>query len=474
MANKGVLALTTDGRITYCTCDPANRGKGRCNHVAHAQDGESEADFIERVNSQIVTEEDTKDKPSDYGYEENPITHDEVKQLREKIYELCGRRDVNMNNIKEVLESLPLEKQREIMEIGFEQSKYFAFPITDDNYEQEGLKTQIYFGNMGDFGLGAKKSHINEILSEIGTTVTEKGEAEIKNCYKKGLTDEEWWTLQYSTRMASVNKTVSISAPGAEARNLFYGLSDTIMIDDCGDDSSTGILSCHAPGGFCEKCARKSGMSKALDTLKKGCPDKGISGIRIGGFVSTNLSEPLTQSYLNAIHGANDPKANQHKVLVNTFDCYQRSPIIQDVLKETTTEGRRKVLCEKLKEAYKDQGIDIDDYNIEIVAKKMTSYKRGKNGLEFVKDGELCDIVSIKSIGNRGNIFKKASIGSSYKTLSVGGKFRKNKYDAFEDFMPNKGNDNNDTGSNNSSSNTSENATNIDSNTMNTDDTTNN
>lgn len=432
-----VLAMKSDGSISYCTCPPELRGKGNCNHVAHQEEGETEIEFINRVSDQIAEDNGKSDeeiaKEEAIKKDQNPISKDDIKALREEIYEICGTRNVTSKNIKEVWGKLSLEQQHRLLEIGFEQSKYFAFPITADNCEEMDIRNKIYFGNMGDFGIGAKKNHIKEILTEIGTTVSEHGEVEIKGNYKDGLTEEQWWNLQYATRMASVNKTVSIAAPGAEARNLFYGLSDTLLIEDCMDDSSTGILTCKAPGGFCEKCARKSGMSKAIDELKKGCPDKGIDGIRIGGFVSTNLSEPLTQSYLNAIHSANDPKANQHKVIVATFDCHSRSPIIKKVLEEDTTEGRRKVLSEELKKAYSDQGIDMDPYNIEIIAKKMTSYKRKNGNLEFVEDGEVCDLVSIRSIGNRGNIFKKASLGSSYNLLSKGGESKINPHDAFND-----------------------------------------
>ncbi len=43
-----VLALNKDGRMTYCTCSPEERGKGRCNHVVHQKDGESMEDFTKR------------------------------------------------------------------------------------------------------------------------------------------------------------------------------------------------------------------------------------------------------------------------------------------------------------------------------------------------------------------------------------------------------------------------------------------
>lgn len=46
MATKGVLALTKDGRLTRCTASPDKRGFGRCNHVAHMEEGQSEAEFL--------------------------------------------------------------------------------------------------------------------------------------------------------------------------------------------------------------------------------------------------------------------------------------------------------------------------------------------------------------------------------------------------------------------------------------------
>lgn len=49
---KAVLAVTIDGRVSYCTCAPDQRGKGRCNHVFHQEEGESESDFMARIEIQ--------------------------------------------------------------------------------------------------------------------------------------------------------------------------------------------------------------------------------------------------------------------------------------------------------------------------------------------------------------------------------------------------------------------------------------
>lgn len=46
-----VLALNTNGDMTYCTCPPEMRGKGRCNHIAHQEVGETTAEFLARAET---------------------------------------------------------------------------------------------------------------------------------------------------------------------------------------------------------------------------------------------------------------------------------------------------------------------------------------------------------------------------------------------------------------------------------------
>ena len=43
------LAMTTDGKLTFCSATEENIGKGRCNHVSHAKDGENQVDFLKRT-----------------------------------------------------------------------------------------------------------------------------------------------------------------------------------------------------------------------------------------------------------------------------------------------------------------------------------------------------------------------------------------------------------------------------------------
>lgn len=54
------LALTRDGRITYCTATEDNMGKGRCNHISHQGKQESAEEFVDRANKIIeIGKQDT-------------------------------------------------------------------------------------------------------------------------------------------------------------------------------------------------------------------------------------------------------------------------------------------------------------------------------------------------------------------------------------------------------------------------------
>ena len=46
-----VLALTEDGRLTYCIAPEDQRGKGRCNHVGHQKEGQSVQNFIKEIKN---------------------------------------------------------------------------------------------------------------------------------------------------------------------------------------------------------------------------------------------------------------------------------------------------------------------------------------------------------------------------------------------------------------------------------------
>ena len=52
------LALTKDGKLTYCTSSEENIGKGRCNHIFHQNNNESTEDFCKRVKDIKLNDKD--------------------------------------------------------------------------------------------------------------------------------------------------------------------------------------------------------------------------------------------------------------------------------------------------------------------------------------------------------------------------------------------------------------------------------
>ena len=81
-----VLALNTNGDITWCVASEENRGKGRCNHIAHQNKGESTNDFIKRVNNSIKVES--------YEMPEN------LENIKKKVVEKYGiKNDPNWENV---------------------------------------------------------------------------------------------------------------------------------------------------------------------------------------------------------------------------------------------------------------------------------------------------------------------------------------------------------------------------------------
>lgn len=405
-----VLALTTDGRLTFCSASEENRGKGRCNHVTHQKENESTDEFMERISIENHFGEDI------YEIEDGKeITQEEIDDYANKLDEICGCK-VTMENYEEVMQKLTPEQIFEINKIGFESSPNFSLPITDEEYFDSDLENKLYFSTLPDYGVSGKKTAITQMFDKIGETQSTDKIVNIESNYKDGLSPDEYFEKLFSARAAAIQKSKSSAIPGYISRKLFYALSDIEVKYDCRGDHSKGILGCKCPGGICKKCLEASGVKEYEP------------GRMIGGILSTQLGEGFLNSCMKAFHtGGKNLKENEYKrnIIAHTYDAYSSSPIIEKVVKETTTEGRRRVLFEELKKQYKETGTKIDDYNLMLIAKKLTSYKRDKDvGTRFVEDGECCDIISIAAIGNMSSPFKRAELESGYKNLTVPGKYK--------------------------------------------------
>ncbi|MGM0197352.1 hypothetical protein [Enterococcus sp. AZ180] len=279
-----VLALTADGEMTYCSAAPEMRGKGRCNHVDHQKEGEPVEDFINRINSDDI-KDDGEIAPEETGQK---LGQEQIDSWAEEIDKIAGVK-VTEDNFEQVLSNLDPEKVRQITKIAFGAAEEFELPITDEEYVQKELDNKIYFANMPDYGIAGKQTSIDQMFRKVGEMPGIDGKVNIESNYLTGLTPDEYFEKQFSARSASIAKSVSTSLPGYSARKLFYGLSDVCVAEDCGGDHSKGILGCKVPGSICSKCAKNDGLM--VD-----------AGHMIGGRISTNLSERLTQLVMKQFH----------------------------------------------------------------------------------------------------------------------------------------------------------------------------
>lgn len=568
-----VLALNTEGNITYCTVDPENRGKGRCNHIAHQNPGESVEDFISRINEK---QEEQEEKGNIDNKEYKEITQEEIDDLAAKIDKIAGTR-ITVDNYNEVISKLTPDQIAEITKLSFEAAPVFSLPITDEYYEDENIKNKLYFANLPSYGIGGNMASIKQMFEKVGDVPTLDGDVHIEHSYKDGLKPGEYFARQFGARDALINKGVSTAKPGfciyensvievvrkerycidsiyefsnnttekklwkylevgdefvdgsivveiqpwsykqcyelqidgfdeivlskdhllygeilisgqpvenleksekarinvgendkkwicmedifefyqlgAEikisdigqllyikpfkdgkpqkvrciststgfyetnglihhntARKLFYAMSDVQVVKDCGGPY-IDAMHCNMPEGHvCEKCAN---LTQGGERIKV--------GDLVGGLVSTNMSEALTQLSMKQMHvGSSKVKEQQNgsNVIMATLDAWGTSPIIQQMSEAKTTEEMRNILYNGLKNLYKDSGIKQDEFNIQMVARKLTSYKRDANGLRPINDGEKCDIVSMSIVGNANNIFKVSELSSGYKHLT--------------------------------------------------------
>lgn len=427
---KKVLALDTNGELTYCVAEPENRGKGRCNHLAHQKDGESIAEFNERIydlqlelqekkknDSKKALEKDEKElkeKDEFYGYENkdgssNFISQEQIDAVAAKLDEVAGER-LTVDNFKKILNKLGPDQMNEIVRLSFNAAPKFSLPISDEEYENENMKNKLYFANLPAYGIG-NTSSISQMFDKVGDVPVLGGTGTIEHSYEEGLTPDEYFMAQFGARDALINKGVTTSKPGYTARKLFYAMSDTMVVEDCGGPY-IDAMHCNLPEGHvCEKCAH---LTQGGERVKK--------GMLIGGWISTNMSEALTQLSMKQKHVGGTQivkQLNTSNTIMHTLDGWSTSQVIQDMQKAESTEEMREILYNGLKDAYASANIKQDEFNIQMVARKLTSYKRENGSVRPINPGEKADIVSMATVGNANNIFKVSELTSGYKHLTV-------------------------------------------------------
>ena len=395
MPRDFVWAIDEDGKPCKCFAKPENRGKRNCKHRLHAEEGETFNDFMLKYADEDFT---TSSAPEE-------ITQDEIDVFAARIDEITGVH-VTEDNYEEVLMSLSPAQIDELNKLGFEAAPAFSLPVSDEMYNEVNNSNKIYFSELPNYHIGGKTKAIEDMFGSIGMVPVQDAESTIEHNYRDGLSAREYFEKQFSARGAQVQKTVSVAKPGATARLLFYAMADTQVISDCGNHESHGIMDCHAPG-ICKKCAAKSGFEVEEGQL-------------VGSIISTHLTEGLTQASLSSIHSASKNKESKAvwESIRDVIHSYKSSPVIQKASEAASTREAREIIKNGLEESYAKAGIAIDSYNLEMVAKKLTSYKVNKGKLEYIAPGEMCDFPSLQAIGGHGNLFLQSELRYSYDKLA--------------------------------------------------------
>lgn len=131
-----VLALTIDGKLTYCTAPPDKRGIGRCNHIAHKEEGQSDEEFIRR--SINVNAGKTYDEIKSEFIRENKVDFNQNPNWEEIISEENVLRWINYPETPNL--HCKTEVVHEVNEYGDDVEHLYL------NFENEGEKYRCDFG----------------------------------------------------------------------------------------------------------------------------------------------------------------------------------------------------------------------------------------------------------------------------------------------------------------------------------------
>lgn len=95
-----VLALNNKGQMTYCSASEENRGKGRCNHIAHQKPNESKEEFLERAEKEMEKLNNEKDLDKEIELNVEHISYNDFneeiivhKKVKGKISDLINSKN---------------------------------------------------------------------------------------------------------------------------------------------------------------------------------------------------------------------------------------------------------------------------------------------------------------------------------------------------------------------------------------------
>lgn len=119
-----VLALNTEGQLTYCTAPEELRGKGRCNHLFHQNKNQSKDDFMQMLS-----------EPKEYG----------TNQMLDKMidnyeFETAIKFNYGKQYMLDKVERLEKEAEEEYLKEKADRAARYAEDHDDDDEEDDFAK----------------------------------------------------------------------------------------------------------------------------------------------------------------------------------------------------------------------------------------------------------------------------------------------------------------------------------------------
>lgn len=143
---KKRLALTKDGKLTYCSAKEENVGKYRCNHQTHQNQNESSEKFMKRIQGNLTTNNDLNTSNKDCKVDKDSSNQDFDREIK---YSKAPK------------------------ELSFDKSKKEFLEIQEKEHPMAGAQDKFYYDNRiykldneNDF-MGKQHNALSEEMSTI-------------------------------------------------------------------------------------------------------------------------------------------------------------------------------------------------------------------------------------------------------------------------------------------------------------------
>ena len=168
-----VLALNMDGTMSFCVASEEDRGRGRCNHIAHKMENETTDEFVERISQSNLSDANIeRDVPDQKEFVMKAINYNKVNFNENPNWEEAFKK--RMKNYFQIgtgdnYEKAELEKLDQVIEENEEGDKVVKltahFTFRGESYELD-MGEIPYINEDGTFEMNGIRNRCLPILSQ--------------------------------------------------------------------------------------------------------------------------------------------------------------------------------------------------------------------------------------------------------------------------------------------------------------------